>query len=59
MTKKEKGDSKDWHIDFIPVTKDESDKISEQMKDGIPPNMFVIRGDRIVCGGDEDLRHEG
>lgn len=50
--------SKDWHFDFIPVTKEESDKIREQMKDGIPPNMLVIRADRIFCGGDEVLKHE-
>lgn len=32
--KNTKSNSKGWHFDFIPVTKDESDKIGEQMKDG-------------------------
>ncbi len=50
--------SKDWHFDYIPVIKEEFDKIREQMEDGIPPNMSVIRADRIFCGGDEVLRYE-
>ena len=27
--------SKDWHFDYIPVIKEEFDKIREQMEDGI------------------------
>lgn len=41
-----------WHFDFIPVGKEESDRIREQIKNGIPSNMFVIRGNKIYCGGD-------
>ncbi len=56
-----KVNSKEWHFDFIPVTKEESDRIREQIKDGIPPNMLVISagclGERIECG-EERLRHE-
>ena len=42
-----------WHFDFIPVSKEESERIKNRMKDGIPVNMFVIRGNKIYCGGDE------
>lgn len=41
-----------WHFDLIPVDKEESDRIREQIKNGIPSNMFVIRGNKIYCGGD-------
>ncbi len=44
--KKEKG------FKLIPVGKEESEKIKEQLKDGIPPNMFVIKGDRILTRED-------
>lgn len=40
------------HFDLIPVGKEESDRIREQIKNGIPSNMFVIRGNKIYCGGD-------
>lgn len=43
-----------WHFDFIPVSKEESERIKSQMENGIPENMFVIRGGRIICGGDEE-----
>lgn len=56
--KDRKADSKNWHFDLSSVGRKESDKIREQIKDGIPSNMFVIRGNRIICGGDEELRHE-
>lgn len=42
------------HFDFIPVSQEESERIKSQMENGIPENMFVIRGDRIICGGDEE-----
>ena len=48
-------DSRSWHFDFIPITKEESEKLRKQMKDGIPSNMFVIRGDRLFCGGDKGV----
>ena len=38
-----------WHFD---LGKEESDRIREQIKNGIPSNMFVIRGNKIYCGGD-------
>ena len=41
-----------WHFDLIPVGKEESDRIREQIKNGIPSHMFVIRGNKIYCGGD-------
>lgn len=41
-----------WHFDFIPVSKEEAEKIEGQIKDGIPANMFVIKGSKIYCGGD-------
>lgn len=56
--KSKKINSKSWHFDSIPVSKEESDKIREQMKNGIPSNMFVICGDRVFCGGDKRLRDE-
>ena len=56
--KNKKADLKKWHFDFISVTKEESDGIRKHIKDGIPSNMFVIRGDRVFCGGDEALKHE-
>ena len=39
------------YFDFIPVSKEESERIRGQIKDGIPPDMFVIRGGKICCGG--------
>lgn len=46
-----KNKSVPWHFDFTPVSKKESERITRQIKDGIPSNMFVIRGNKIYCGG--------
>ena len=56
MKKKDKKGS--WHFDFIPVSKEEAEKIEGQIKDGIPANMFVIRGGKIYCGGDNAGRSQ-
>lgn len=41
-----------WHFGLIPVSKEESERIREQINDGIPANIFVIRGNKIYCGGE-------
>lgn len=38
------------YFDFIPVSKEESERIRGKIKDAIPPDMFVIRGGKICCG---------